>query len=61
MKNLTPAVVVAIICLAFSFAGLVVLSVAFETMRIALILILAWYLAAIAIFYQQKRKYRSHK
>lgn len=61
MKNLTPAIVVAIICLAFSLAGLVVVCVASANMHIALILILAWYLAATGIFYWRNRKYRSQR
>jgi hypothetical protein len=61
MKKFSPTTVVAIICLAFSFAGLIVLSVAFANMRTAFILILAWYLAAIGIFCWRERRYRTHR
>jgi len=60
MKNLTPAVVIAIVCLAFSFAGLVVLSVFIADLRAAIMMILAWYSAVFLIFYIRKRKYLSH-
>jgi hypothetical protein len=59
MKNLTPAVVVAIVCLAFSFAGLVVLTVALADLRAAFILIIAWYFGAIVILYIRRCKYFS--
>jgi hypothetical protein len=57
MKNITPALVVAIICLAFSFSGLVVLCIVMTDLRRTFLFILAWYFAAALVFYSQKRKY----
>ena len=56
MKNLTLDIVVAIVCLAFSFAGLVVLAIVMTDMRTTLILILSWYILAIIMIYGRKRR-----
>lgn len=59
MKNITPLMVVATICLAFSFSGMIVLAVVIVDLRGAFVVIFTWYLTAAALIYIRQRKYLS--
>lgn len=61
MKDITPLMVVATICLAFSFSGMVMLAVAIADLRAVFLVILTWYLIAAVLIYIRIYKYRADR